>query len=158
MIEDDWLTRDLLPAKPVQALRHVSYDTTLARPIELADGSSITALEAQWELLRPGPEVRRGARPRLHRRRGGRPRGAAALGGRCSPGWRPTRRRWPGQVDWVAKHRLIDGYRERHGLRWDDARLAAMDLQYHDLRPEKSLAARVGLERIAIGRRGRSRR
>ena len=54
-----------------------------------------------------------------------------------------------GQVDWVAKHRLIDGYRERHGLRWDDVKLAAMDLQYHDLRPEKSLAARVGLERIA---------
>jgi proteasome accessory factor A len=52
------------------------------------------------------------------------------------------------QIDWVAKHRLIDGYRERHDLRWDDARLAAMDLQYHDLRPEKSLAARVGLERI----------
>ena len=54
-----------------------------------------------------------------------------------------------GQVDWIAKHRLLDGYRERHDLRWDDARLAAMDLQYHDLRPEKSLAARVGLERIA---------
>ena len=50
MIEDDWLTRDLLPARPVQALRHVSYDLTLARPIELADGSSITALDAQWEL------------------------------------------------------------------------------------------------------------
>ncbi len=28
-----------------------------------------------------------------------------------------------GQLDWVAKHRLLDGYRERHGLRWDDARL-----------------------------------
>jgi len=53
-----------------------------------------------------------------------------------------------GQVDWVAKHRLIDGYRERHGLEWSDARLAAMDLQYHDLRPGKSLAARVGLERL----------
>ena len=53
------------------------------------------------------------------------------------------------QVDWVAKHRLIDGYRERHGLRWDDAKLAAMDLQYHDLRPHKGLAARVGLEQIA---------
>jgi proteasome accessory factor A len=52
------------------------------------------------------------------------------------------------QVDWVAKHRLIDGYRERHGLSWDDARLAAMDLQYHDLRPDKGLAARVGLERM----------
>jgi Pup amidohydrolase len=42
----------------------------------------------------------------------------------------------------------MDGYRERHGLRWDDARLAAMDLQYHDLRPDKSLAARVGLSRL----------
>jgi proteasome accessory factor A len=52
------------------------------------------------------------------------------------------------QVDWVAKHRLIDGYRERHDLQWDDARLAAMDLQYHDLRPEKGLAGRLGLERI----------
>jgi proteasome accessory factor A len=54
-----------------------------------------------------------------------------------------------GQVDWIAKHRLIDGYRERHDLRWDDARLAAMDLQYHDLRLDKSLASRVGLETIA---------
>jgi proteasome accessory factor A len=53
-----------------------------------------------------------------------------------------------GQVDWVAKHRVVAGYRDKHGLRWDDARLRAMDLQYHDLRPEKSLASRVGLERI----------
>src|SRR3546814_6976545 len=54
MIEDDWLQRDLVPARPVQTLRHVSYDTTLARPFELADGSSMTALEAQWELLDRG--------------------------------------------------------------------------------------------------------
>ena len=48
----------------------------------------------------------------------------------------------------MAKYRLIDGYRERHDLQWGDARLAALDLQYHDLRPERGLAARVGLERI----------
>jgi proteasome accessory factor A len=52
------------------------------------------------------------------------------------------------QLDWVAKHRLLDGYRERHGLEWDDARLVAMDIQYHDLRPAKSLAARVGLQTL----------
>jgi proteasome accessory factor A len=52
------------------------------------------------------------------------------------------------RLDWIAKRRVIDGYRERHGLEWDDARLAAMDLQYHDLRPETSLARRIGLERI----------
>ena len=53
-----------------------------------------------------------------------------------------------GQLDWVAKYRLLAGYRERHGLEWSDARLAAMDLQYHDLRPGKSLFARLDMERI----------
>ena len=29
-------------------------------------------------------------------------------------------------VDWVAKERLLEGYRERHGLDWSDPRLAAV--------------------------------
>ena len=61
------------------------------------------------------------------------------------------------QLDWVAKYRLIDGYRERHDLAWDDARLAAMDLQYHDLRPAKSLFARLGLRAPHRRRRGHAR-
>jgi proteasome accessory factor A len=48
----------------------------------------------------------------------------------------------------VAKYRLLDAYRQRDGMDWSDARLAAMDLQYHDLRPEKSLFARLDVERI----------
>ena len=43
----------------------------------------------------------------------------------------------------MAKYQIIDGYRERHDLAWTDARLATMDLQYHDLRPAKSLFARL---------------
>jgi Pup amidohydrolase len=52
------------------------------------------------------------------------------------------------QLDWVAKYRIVSGYRERHDLSWDDHRLAAMDLQYHDLRPDRSLFARLEMERI----------
>ena len=52
------------------------------------------------------------------------------------------------QLDWVAKHQLLEAYRDRHGLEWDDARLKAMDLQYHDIRPERSLSQRVGLEHL----------
>jgi proteasome accessory factor A len=52
------------------------------------------------------------------------------------------------QLDWVAKYQLLSAYRERDGLDWDDAKLRAMDLQYHDIRPARSLASRVGLERI----------
>ena len=48
----------------------------------------------------------------------------------------------------MTKRSLLDGYRERHGLEAEDVRLAAMDLQYHDLRPGRSLFARVGAERV----------
>ncbi|HEY4375973.1 MAG TPA: proteasome accessory factor PafA2 family protein, partial [Acidimicrobiales bacterium] len=33
-------------------------------------------------------------------------------------------------------------------LRWGDPRLSALALQYHDLRPERSLARRAGLVRL----------
>jgi proteasome accessory factor A len=147
MIEDDWLSRDLLPAKPVQALRHVSYDVALDRPIELVDGSSMTALEVQWELF---DRAKKFAEEHGLDCIGGEDAGRAVLDRweAVLTGLETDPMSLAGQVDWVAKHRLLDGYRERHGLRWDDARLAAMDLQYHDLRPDKSLAARVGLERI----------
>ena len=46
-------------------------------------------------------------------------------------------------VDWVAKLQLLPGYRDRDGLAWDDARLAALDIQWSDLRPGKGLARRL---------------
>ena len=52
------------------------------------------------------------------------------------------------QVDWVAKLKLLQAYQERHGCSWSDHRMAAMDLQYHDLRPERSLFARLDTERL----------
>src|SRR5262249_11752495 len=52
------------------------------------------------------------------------------------------------QLDWVAKYQLVSGYRDRHGLAWNDHKLAALDLQYHDVRPGRSLFARVGTERL----------
>jgi proteasome accessory factor A len=52
------------------------------------------------------------------------------------------------RVDWVAKQRIVNGIRERYDLSVHDAKLRAIDLQYHDLRPEKSLAQRVGLKSL----------
>jgi len=52
------------------------------------------------------------------------------------------------RIDWVAKSRIVEGWRDRHRTGPLDARLRAIDLQYHDLRPEKSLAERVGLQKL----------
>ncbi|MDA8117955.1 MAG: proteasome accessory factor PafA2 family protein, partial [Actinomycetota bacterium] len=52
------------------------------------------------------------------------------------------------KLDWVAKYRLVTGYMERHDIAWDDPRLAAIDLQFHDIRKGKSLFYRLGQERL----------
>jgi proteasome accessory factor A len=147
MIEDDFLVRDLAFAAPVQTLRRVSYDLTLRRAHELADGSTATALEVQWEYF---DRAKKYADAHDLECLGGEEVGRAVLDRweAMLVGLESDPMSLAKQVDWVAKYRLIDGYRERHGLEWDDARLAAMDLQYHDLRPSKSLAARVGLETL----------
>ncbi len=52
------------------------------------------------------------------------------------------------RIDWLAKYRMIIGFQERHDLTPLSPRLGAIALQYHDLRPEKSLAQRAGLIRL----------
>jgi proteasome accessory factor A len=47
------------------------------------------------------------------------------------------------ELDWVAKLALLEGYRQRDGLDWGHPKLALVDLQYHDLRPRRSLYARL---------------
>ncbi len=150
MAEDGALPgRALLPANPVRAFQHISGDLSLRAPFDLADGASITALEAQWCLYEAAVTYTD-------------TQGFDAVGGEVDG--RAVLERWQatlhgletdpsslaGSVDWIAKLRLLEAYRERHQLSWDDARLAAMDLQYHDLRPERSLAARLGLE-VLVG-------
>jgi len=43
------------------------------------------------------------------------------------------------ELDWVAKRQMIRSYIERKGCGWDDPRVAMLDLQYHDICPEKGL-------------------
>ena len=47
------------------------------------------------------------------------------------------------ELDWVAKLKLLNSYRDRDGLAWSDAKLHLIDLQYADLRPEKGLYHRL---------------
>ncbi len=147
MIEDDAFgERDFSLAAPVQSIRRVSYDRSLTVPLELARGGTITALGIQWELFDLA-------------RKYAEDRGLEAVGDEV--GW-DVLQRWEAvlggletdplsladQLDWVAKYRLLEGYRDRHGLSWTDPKLAAMDLQYHDVRPEKSLFARLPMQRV----------
>ena len=57
-----------------------------------------------------------------------------------------------GELDWVAKLQLLEGFRDREGLAWSAAKLHLIDLQYSDVRPDKGLynklVARGRMQRI----------
>jgi proteasome accessory factor A len=146
MIEDDALGDDWLLANPVAAIRQVSHDPTLQRTVLLRSGRRATALEVQWGMLE---------RARKYERSHGLSVVGESVGTDVLARWEAVlvglendRASVANVVDWVAKQRLIEGYAERHSLKVTDARLKALDLQYHDLRPDKCLAHRVGLDTI----------
>ena len=146
MIEDDTLGNDLALANPVSAIRQVSHDPLLKRTVLLREGKRITALELQWALLE---------RAKKYEHSHGLEPVGEAVGADVLARWetilsglendRNSVATW---VDWVAKERLINGFAERHDLRPADPKLKALDLQYHDLRPERCLARKVGLETL----------
>ncbi|MEO5724758.1 MAG: depupylase/deamidase Dop [Ilumatobacteraceae bacterium] len=146
MIEDDVLGDDLLLANPVGAIRQVSHDPSLTRTILLRNGRRATAIELQWALLE---------RARKYEHSHGLASVDADVGAEVLAMWETMLtglEHDPDSVahliDWVAKRRIVDGYAQRHDLRADDARLKAIDLQYHDMRPERCLAARAGLATV----------
>ncbi|HEY0643747.1 MAG TPA: proteasome accessory factor PafA2 family protein, partial [Nocardioides sp.] len=47
------------------------------------------------------------------------------------------------ELDWVAKLKLLESYRERDGLDWEHPKLQLIDLQYSDIRPDRGLYHRL---------------
>ena len=140
MIEASALPDDLGIESPVRELHAVSHDPGLTHAITLADGRTITALDLQGEYLDR-------ARKFVDDRQGD----------DADPQTRDVLDRWESvlarladdamqlaaELDWVAKLRLLHGYRDRDGLDWDSPRLQLVDLQYSDVRPEKGLYNRL---------------
>ena len=149
MIEDDVPPpRDLALADPVRAMHQVSADLSLSPPA--GAGRRLDGHRARDPVgaVHRRPQVRRrsAAWPSSARRRWLRSvldRWEAVLHGlETDPSTLVAPARLGGQVP---DHAGLPGPAR---LRWDDDRLAALDLQYHDLRPERSLFARLGMERL----------
>ena len=147
MVEHEEISDEWAFADPVRAMHEISIDLSLDKPLELKDGRTVRAIEVQEALVADAHRF-------IERH------GTEEIGGDVAldvlARWEATlgglRRDWTelsSTLDWVAKHQLLDAYRDRHDLSWSDARLLAMDIQYHDMRPERSLARRLGLETLA---------
>src|ERR1700754_3668548 len=140
MIEDRFLGQDFTVEGSVSALRAVSHDPTLRETVTLTDGRRLTGVQLQLEYLDL-------ARKYVEDR----------FGSDADDQTVDVLARWESvldrlerdpmlcasELDWVAKLRLLEQYRQRDGLEWDDAKLQLIDYQYSDIRPEKGLYHRL---------------
>jgi proteasome accessory factor A len=140
-------------ADPVAAFREVSRDLTLSRELPLAQGGCTTAIQIQREyadVARAATGAGEGAVNErwvdLLTQLSAWGAAAGADGGVAGgAGESPCEGEGACErvVEWLAKYRVLEGLRARHGLTWDDPRLAAADLRWSDVDPARSLFARV---------------
>src|SRR5579871_6723657 len=140
---EEGLTPPIRLVDPIRAVKQVSRDITLKQTIERQGGPALTALEVQ-RLYHAEAEKR-------------------LCGQDEETDWIITE--WGSildaletdpssltdRLDWVAKHRLLDAFREEQGLEWSDPYLQSLDLAYHDVDPEQGLY--YGLEQAGEMRR-----
>ena len=136
MIEDRFLP-NLSINNPVAALHAVSRDITCTVTVPMNDGRHLSAVQLQWEYFEHAKKYveREDDTPENQEVLTRWERVLSAL--ETEP---LTLHR---ELDWVAKYRLLAAYRERDGLEWNDPKLQAIDLQYHDVRRERGLYYRL---------------
>ncbi len=128
-------------ADPVRAMHDFSHDVTLRATAPTEDGRRVGALDilrAHLEAIEalladppapdPVPEQTRLVVDLAHELTDR----LAADPAQCA-----------GELEWVAKLQLLQGYRDRDGLDWTHPRLAAIDIQWADIRPEKGIARQL---------------
>jgi proteasome accessory factor A len=144
MVEEGVQIRDMTLENPIRAIREISHDTTCRRRVRLANGREASALEMQREYLdkalrwvdqREDPVMKEIAHMWEH----------------AIEGLSDDQDSLEFQIDWIAKRKLIEAYRARHGLSLAHPRIALMDLAYHDVNRQRGLY-------YMLERRGRAER
>ena len=140
MIEAGAITGDFVLDHPVREMHKVSHDWSLGHHVTTMSGRRLTALQLQqeyYELARGFVQDRTGSDTddqtldvldrweSVLARLGSDPMSLSS------------------ELDWVAKLSIMQGYRERDGIDWNNARLQLVDLQYSDVDSSRGLAQRL---------------
>jgi proteasome accessory factor A len=118
---------------PIRAIKDVSRDLEMRATLKLANGNVTTAVGIQRAYLKAAMdffachELNQVTKDILVR-------WEEVLDKLETDPWLLVR-----DLDWVAKRHMIQSYIDRKGCAWGDPRVQLLDLQYHDIRPEKGL-------------------
>jgi proteasome accessory factor A len=130
LMEDHLIPAGLDLHHPLIALREVSRDPKLKWIVDMADGSTMSAIDIQRMYLK-ACQTYAGASVQVdwilkewESVLDGLEKDPMAMGDR---------------IDWVAKRQILEMYKSENGLEWGDDALHSVDLEYHNIDPEKSL-------------------
>jgi proteasome accessory factor A len=133
MIEDGAVERDLTLREPVRAIKEISHDPSLRTEVQLERGAKLTAVQIQKEYLELALRYTAG-------------RSIDPMLSDLLAKWQDVLERLERdpmelsrEIDWIIKLAMVESFMERKGVDWDSAQVQMLDLQYHDLRPEKGL-------------------
>lgn len=135
--EPQVVLRDMTLENPIRAIREISHDMTCTRRVRLANGREVSALDIQSEYLN------RALRFAEHHDLTDEEQLALDMWEYTLSHLEDDPLKLDRELDWVIKYKLIEAYRERHDLTLSDARVALVDLQYHDVNRERSLFYRM---------------
>lgn len=147
-LEDGFMDEPVHLEDPVASMTSVSHDLTMNESVPRRDGSLTTALELQWHYFDIAERY--------------------VASTDLAPSYKQVIAEWRSllddiesgpdavsdRLDWAAKLTLLEGYRARDGLGWDDPKLGLIGLQFHDVDPQRGLFHRLersGMVRTLFG-------
>src|SRR3990172_7546543 len=133
MIDNNHVITGLDLANPLEAIKTISRDLTLKKTVRLANGKEYTPVEIQKAYLEEAYKYF----SKLEK---------DPIVDEILSYWSDTLEKLGKDplelhthIDWMIKYELLNNYAQKKGFGWDNPRLAMMDLQYHDIRPDKGL-------------------
>ena len=135
--EPQVVLRDMTLENPIRAIPEISHDMTCTQRVRLANGREASALDIQSEYLN------RALRFAEHHDLTDEEQMALDMWEYVLTHLEDDPLKLDRELDWVIKYKLIEAYRERHDLSLSDARVALVDLQYHDVNRERGLFYRL---------------
>ena len=131
LLEEGRLPKNLILSDAVQSTRDVSRDATGAWIVRLENGKTIGALEIQWQFCDLARKHLGGANEETDWLLESWSFTLEALGNKPEA--------LIGGVDWITKKWLLESFMESEGIGWDDPWLQSLDLEYHNIDPNKGL-------------------
>ena len=136
----DMLQRGEAPSleleQPVAAIKQLSRDPDLKTTVRLKDGRTISGLAIQEEYWNAASRCCAGSDPDADWVLREWQETLCAL--------RQDRTQLVGKLDWVTKQWLLETFMREERLAWEDPWLASLDLEYHNVNPDRGLF--LGLE------------